>query len=103
MPKDKTRPPVVFHWLPWVGSAIHYGMNPLDFFFQCREKVRGTVALACVSSDLPQYGNVFTFVLFGRNVTVALSPQGNNFVLGGKGHVFNAEDAYTVRLDHALS
>ncbi|KAL1674202.1 cytochrome P450 [Schizophyllum commune] len=79
LPKDKTRPPVVFHWLPWVGSAIHYGMNPLDFFFQCREK----------------YGNVFTFVLFGRNVTVALSPQGNNFVLGGKGHVFNAEDAYT--------
>ena len=59
--------------------------------------------LACAWSDLPQYGNVFTFVLFGRNVTVALSPQGNNFVLGGKGHVFNAEDAYTVRLDHALS
>jgi len=31
-------------------------------------------------------------------MTVALGPKGNNFVLGGKSAVFNAEDAYTVRL-----
>lgn len=43
-----------------------------------------------------QYGDVFTFVLFGRRVTVALSPKGNNFILGGKSTVLNAEDAYTV-------
>ncbi|KAG6862517.1 hypothetical protein C0995_000065 [Termitomyces sp. Mi166 len=44
---------------------------------------------------LPYYGDVFTFVLLGRKVTVALGPKGNNFVLGGKSTVLNAEDAYT--------
>lgn len=44
-----------------------------------------------------QYGDVFTFVLLGRKVTVALGTQGNNFVLGGKAAHFSAEDAYKVR------
>ncbi|TRM64301.1 cytochrome P450 [Schizophyllum amplum] len=79
LPKDRTRPPVVFHWFPFIGSAIHYGMDPLGFFLSCREK----------------YGNVFTFILLGRKVTVALGAAGNNFILGGKSNVFNAEDAYT--------
>ncbi|KAF9267916.1 lanosterol 14-alpha-demethylase [Marasmius fiardii PR-910] len=78
-PRRKSDPPVVFHWLPIVGSAISYGNDPVKFFFECREK----------------YGNVFTFILLGRRVTVALGAQGNNFVLGGKSTVFSAEDAYT--------
>lgn len=41
---------------------------------------------------------MFTFILLGRRVTVALGPKGNNFILGGKSTVFNAEDAYTVCL-----
>jgi sterol 14-demethylase len=36
---NKTRPPLVFHWVPFIGSTIHYGMDPYDFFFSCREKV----------------------------------------------------------------
>ncbi|KAK0193812.1 lanosterol 14-alpha-demethylase [Armillaria mellea] len=78
LPQDTSKPPVVFHWLPYIGSAIYYGNDPLNFFFSCRDK----------------YGNVFTFILFGRRVTVALGAQGNDFVLGGKSIVFNAEDAY---------
>jgi len=49
-----------------------------------------------------QYGDVFTFILLGRRVTVALGPKGNNFILGGKSTVFNAEDAYTVRYTTAF-
>ncbi|KAF5329994.1 hypothetical protein D9611_010426 [Ephemerocybe angulata] len=79
VPRRKTDPPIVFHWLPFVGSAIAYGNNPLKFFFECREK----------------HGDVFTFVLLGRHVTVALGPRGNSFILGGKSITFNAEDAYT--------
>ncbi|KAL0573351.1 Lanosterol 14-alpha-demethylase [Marasmius crinis-equi] len=79
IPRRKTDPPLVFHWFPIIGSAISYGTDPVGFFFRCREK----------------YGNVFTFVLIGRRVTVALGPQGNNFVLAGKGTTFSAEDAYT--------
>ncbi|KAJ2934678.1 hypothetical protein H1R20_g2425, partial [Candolleomyces eurysporus] len=78
IPRRASTPPVVFHWLPFVGSAIAYGNDPLKFLFQCREK----------------YGDVFTFILLGRRITVALGPKGNNFVLGGKSVVFNAEDAY---------
>ena len=43
-----------------------------------------------------QYGDVFTFVLFGRNITVALGSKGNDFVLGGKVTHVSAEEAYTV-------
>ncbi|KAF8639410.1 hypothetical protein AX17_001501 [Amanita inopinata Kibby_2008] len=78
-PRNPNEPPVVFHWLPIIGSAAAYGNQPLDFLFKCREK----------------YGDVFTFILFGRRVTVALGAKGNNFVLGGKSTVLNAEDAYT--------
>ncbi|GLB40347.1 putative cytochrome P450 family protein [Lyophyllum shimeji] len=78
-PRKATDPPVIFHWLPIIGSAISYGNDPLNFFFSAREK----------------YGDVFTFILLGRKVTVALGPKGNNFVLGGKSTVLNAEDAYT--------
>ncbi|KAF9071065.1 cytochrome P450 [Rhodocollybia butyracea] len=79
IPRSKTDPPLVFHWIPIVGSTIEYGNNPMKFFVACQEK----------------YGDVFTFILLGRKVTVCLGPKGNNFVLGGKSTVFNAEDAYT--------
>jgi hypothetical protein len=49
-----------------------------------------------LSHPLLQYGDVFTFTLLGRKVTVALGAKGNNFVLGGKSTAFSAEDAYTV-------
>lgn len=36
---NKSEPPLVFHWIPFLGSTISYGMNPYQFFFSCREKV----------------------------------------------------------------
>ncbi|EKM48304.1 uncharacterized protein PHACADRAFT_214862 [Phanerochaete carnosa HHB-10118-sp] len=79
LPKDKSLPPVAWHWIPWFGSAAAYGQDPIKFFFDCKEK----------------YGNVFTFILLGRKVTVALTSAGNNFIMGGKHTTFSAEDAYT--------
>jgi len=38
--KNPHEPPVVFHWFPFVGSTISYGMEPYKFFFDCRAKVR---------------------------------------------------------------
>jgi sterol 14-demethylase len=40
---DRDKPPVVFHWLPLIGSTIYYGMDPYKFFFECREKVDPTI------------------------------------------------------------
>ncbi|KAK0556560.1 Lanosterol 14-alpha-demethylase [Tilletia horrida] len=79
LPKDRSRPPVVFHWVPVIGSAVTYGIDPYKFFFDCRK----------------QYGDVFTFVLLGRRVTVALGAKGNNLILNGKLSQVSAEAAYT--------
>lgn len=38
--KDRSKPPVVFHWFPIIGSTITYGIDPLKFFQVCKEKVR---------------------------------------------------------------
>ena len=32
-------PPLVFHWVPFIGSTITYGMDPYNFFFNCQKKV----------------------------------------------------------------
>jgi sterol 14-demethylase len=37
--QDRSLPPEVFHWIPFIGSAISYGNDPLKFLFECREKV----------------------------------------------------------------
>ena len=37
--KNPNEPPVVFHWVPFFGSTITYGIDPFKFFFACREKV----------------------------------------------------------------
>ena len=36
---DRTKHPLVFHWIPFLGSTISYGINPYNFFFSCQEKV----------------------------------------------------------------
>ncbi|BGP48043.1 Lanosterol 14-alpha-demethylase [Rhodotorula kratochvilovae] len=77
--RDPTQPPRVFHYVPFIGCALSYGLDPLGFFERCREK----------------YGPVFTFPLFGRDVTVALGPLGSNYVLNSPHEMVNAEVAYT--------
>lgn len=37
--KNPTEPPVVFHWIPFIGSTVTYGIDPYKFFFTCRAKV----------------------------------------------------------------
>lgn len=74
----KDRVPMVFHWIPWFGSAIPYGMQPYDFFESCRAK----------------YGDVFSFMLLGRVMTVYLGPKGHEFVLNSKLADVSAEEAY---------
>ena len=37
--RNPNEPPVVFHWVPFIGNTIGYGIDPYKFFFRCREKV----------------------------------------------------------------
>ncbi|KAG8525715.1 Sterol 14-alpha demethylase [Bacidia gigantensis] len=78
--KNLNEPPVVFHWLPTFGSTVVYGKDPFKFFFDCQAK----------------YGDVFTFILLGRRVTVYLGSKGNQFILNGKLKDVNAEEIYSV-------
>lgn len=32
-------PPVVFHWVPIIGSTVTYGMDPFKFFADCQARV----------------------------------------------------------------
>lgn len=38
-PRDPTKPPVVFHYVPILGCAVSYGMDPYKFLFDARDKV----------------------------------------------------------------
>ncbi|KAJ4301144.1 serine/threonine protein kinase [Kalmusia sp. IMI 367209] len=76
--KNPNEPPLVFHWFPFIGSTVTYGMDPYKFFFSNREK----------------HGDVFTFILLGRKMTVCLDTKGNNFILNGKTRDVNAEEIY---------
>lgn len=38
--RDPNKPPVVFHYVPFIGSTVTYGMDPFKFFFSNRQKVR---------------------------------------------------------------
>ncbi|OAX79967.1 hypothetical protein ACJ72_05706 [Emergomyces africanus] len=76
---NKTRPPLVFHWVPFLGNTISYGIDPYKFFFSCRQK----------------HGDIFTFVLLGRQTTVYLGIKGNEFILNGKLKDVNAEEVYS--------
>ena len=39
LPRKKSEPPMVFHWIPFIGNAVSYGMNPLLFYQECQKKV----------------------------------------------------------------
>ncbi|KAI9370010.1 cytochrome P450 [Aspergillus egyptiacus] len=77
--KSPNEPPVVFHWFPFIGSTISYGIDPYKFFFDCRAK----------------YGDIFTFILLGKKTTVYLGTKGNDFILNGKLKDVCAEEVYS--------
>jgi sterol 14-demethylase len=37
--KNPNEPPMVFHWFPFIGSTVTYGMDPPRFFKENRDKV----------------------------------------------------------------
>jgi sterol 14alpha-demethylase len=52
--------------------------------------------LAADTSFSEQHGDVFTFILLGRKVTVCVGIAGNEFILNGKLKDVCAEEVYTV-------
>ncbi|KAK8100085.1 Eburicol 14-alpha-demethylase [Apiospora kogelbergensis] len=78
LPRSKSQPPTVFHLVPYIGNAVAYGTNPRAFYERCRAK----------------HGDLFTFILFGKKITMYLGIEGNEFILNGKLKDLNAEEIY---------
>lgn len=93
--KNSKEPPVVFHWVPFFGSTIVYGIDPYKFFFGCREKVMHRPYAFHSQLTQLQYGDVFTFILLGKRTTVCLGTSGNDFILNAKHKDANAEEIYS--------
>lgn len=96
--RNPNEPPVVSHWVPFIGSTITYGIDPYKFFFSCRQKVRSRLAPLARADQCSlylQYGDVFTFILLGKKTTVCLGTKGNEFILNGKLRDVNAEEVYS--------
>jgi sterol 14-demethylase len=45
---DTSKPPVVLHYFPVIGSTITYGKDPLTFFAECKAKVSSRIPLSRV-------------------------------------------------------
>ncbi|KAJ2723556.1 Lanosterol 14-alpha-demethylase [Coemansia sp. Benny D115] len=75
---NPSEPPVVPYYIPFIGSMIEFGIHPLNFIRKYQKK----------------YGNFFTFLMFGRRMTVCVDIDGNDFVFNVKHANVTAEDAY---------
>jgi hypothetical protein len=40
---NKDEPPLVFSWVPLIGSTVDYGMNPYKFYMKYQKKVNGGI------------------------------------------------------------
>jgi len=76
--KDPNEPPLVFHWVPFFGSTITYGIDPYKFFFSCREKVIELCAFAPRTSML-------IHVTVWRCLYVHSAWEEDHSVFGGEG------------------
>lgn len=81
--KDPNEPPMVFHWFPFIGSTISYGMDPYKFFFDCRAKVR---------VPLIRFGNCgptdFNWLLAWRYFHIYFAGEKDNRLFGNQGQRF---------------
>ncbi|KAK8035661.1 cytochrome P450 monooxygenase family 51 (sterol 14-demethylase) [Apiospora rasikravindrae] len=77
--RPKTEPPAVFHWIPYLGNAV---------------STTFTLDIVILLTYTYQYGDVFTFTLFGRKITCYLGIEGNDFILNSKLQDVNAEEVY---------
>eukprot|EP00049_Salpingoeca_infusionum_P017835 m.354555 g.354555 ORF g.354555 m.354555 type:complete len:530 (+) comp17053_c0_seq1:416-2005(+) len=71
-------PPRVVSKIPWLGYAAVFGQRPIDFLLECTEK----------------YGPVFSFTMFGTEVTYLLGSEASAKFWSTENSELNAEDLY---------
>ncbi|KAJ2266459.1 Lanosterol 14-alpha-demethylase, partial [Coemansia sp. RSA 2522] len=76
--RNTAEPPLVRYYVPFIGSMVEFGINPIAF----------------IRKHQSVHGNFFTFLMFGRRMTVCVDIDGNDFVFNAKHSSVTAEDAY---------
>lgn len=76
--RRKDRVPLVHYWIPWLGNAAEFGMNPYGFYQRCRDR----------------HGDTFSFIMVGRTMTVSLGPKGHDLIFNAKDADVSAKAAY---------
>ncbi|XP_067952054.1 lanosterol 14-alpha demethylase-like [Watersipora subatra] len=71
-------PPIIPSYLPFLGCAIEFNKNPVDFLLRMRKK----------------YGPVFTFQMAGKNFTYLVGHEASSLLFNSKNEDLNAEDVY---------
>ncbi|EDQ86357.1 uncharacterized protein MONBRDRAFT_38433 [Monosiga brevicollis MX1] len=71
-------PPKVPSQVPWLGCIFAFGQSPIEFMIDCYKK----------------YGPVYSFVMFGTEVTYLLGSEASSRFWSTHNDVLNAEDLY---------
>ncbi|GKT83515.1 cytochrome P450 [Colletotrichum tofieldiae] len=67
--KNSNEPPMVFHWFPFIGNTVIYGMDPPAFFKANREKGNDFILNGKLKDvNAEEIYTVLTTPVFGRDV-----------------------------------
>ncbi|XP_061411368.1 lanosterol 14-alpha demethylase [Lethenteron reissneri] len=77
--KAQKHPPHIPSYIPFLGHAIGFGRNPIDFLENAFEK----------------YGPVFSFTMVGKTFTYLLGPDAAALLFNSKNEDLNAEEVYS--------
>eukprot|EP00040_Diaphanoeca_grandis_P037107 m.240155 g.240155 ORF g.240155 m.240155 type:complete len:504 (-) comp33760_c4_seq1:310-1821(-) len=76
--KNPNAPPHVPSPVPWFGNIVAFGEKPVDFLLK----------------SFKEYGSVFSFTMFGQEVTYLLGSDASNQFWNASNDDLNAEDLY---------
>eukprot|EP00039_Didymoeca_costata_P011392 m.159773 g.159773 ORF g.159773 m.159773 type:complete len:500 (+) comp15159_c0_seq2:89-1588(+) len=76
--RNDKAPPHVPSSLPWLGNIVEFGEKPVDFLLK----------------NFNEYGPVFSFTMFGTDVTYLLGSEASKLFWSSHNNDLNAEDLY---------
>jgi hypothetical protein len=82
-------------WIPWLGSLLDFGKDPLALFKNAYDKVIAqTSRIILINLMCHQYGEVFSIELFGTEMTFLCSSEGHEHFFMTPEDDYNAAAAY---------
>ena len=77
--KDNLSPPFIPSSIPFIGAAISFGKDPINFLLDAHSK----------------YGNVFSFKMVGSTFTYLVGSDSASLFFNSRNESLNAEEVYS--------